>query len=453
MAHSISRPKSSSGKFTHDFSGSRFRVETQADVMTHRIERGGLVSERPVAITIGSGKIGQSFAVISGKHLFESPLSWFTHFKRWGISPGYDADVAPDFDRRIEPECLSCHSSGRVQSVEAIAAISCDRCHYPDSKHFRNPAKQASSERNEVCEACHLQGAARILHPGSAWSDVNPLFTTYVSTIPTQGLKVVSQVEQLSLSKCKGSGSEPLECRTCHNPHGPQVSIQKACTVCHPGNISARHASIRGKCVDCHMPRQATPEVAHTAYTDHRIQIPGSAPPVPVGQPRVLQPWREPPVAIRDRNLGLAYIYAGQREENADWIQKGFALLISLSTKDAECFSALGSVLLQKRRPADAVNMYGQAVRINPNVAETLHNLAVAELAAGDTSKAIGTAERAIALDPYYERSWLMLTSIYTHLGKPDMRSRTIERYLQVVPQNLTFRTLQRQPMIKPEGR
>ena len=74
-----------------------------------------------------------------------------------------------------------------------------------------------------------------------------------------------------------------------------------------------------------------------------------------------------------------------------------------------------------------------------------MHNLAVAKLAAGDVPGAISQLKRAIALDPYYERSWLLLTSIYTRIGQIELRAATIELYLKLVPQNLTFRALQRQ--------
>jgi Tfp pilus assembly protein PilF len=88
--------------------------------------------------------------------------------------------------------------------------------------------------------------------------------------------------------------------------------------------------------------------------------------------------------------------------------------------------------------------MYREAERLNPAKAESAHNLAVAQWAAGDLQSAISQLNRAVSLDPYYERSWLLLTNIYTQLGQVELRAATIERYLKLVPQNLTFRVLQR---------
>ncbi len=287
MARSISTWKSSGGSFDHPSSKSRLLVKAKGKRMVHRIERGGLISEQPVALTIGSGNVGQSFAVTIGDRVYESPASWFSQRGRWGVSPGYENDVAPDFDRRIEAECLYCHTSGFAASLTSLAPISCDRCHVASAKHFAIP------DRDRVCESCHLQGEARILHPGSSWEDGNPAFTTYVSSTPATGLKVVSQVEQLALSKCVVADVGKLSCSTCHSPHGPSVSIQQVCTSCHGVQLSRGHSSYRGKCVECHMPRQSTPEVAHTAYTDHRIQLPGSREPVQSGGARSLRAWRE----------------------------------------------------------------------------------------------------------------------------------------------------------------
>ena len=413
--------------------------------MTHRIEQGGLVSELPIALTIGSGRVGQSFAVTLGERLYESPISWFSQRARWDLSPGYERHAAPDFDRRIEPECLSCHTSGNSRPGEPIHSISCERCHVESASHFVNPARVPPADRDRVCEGCHLQGEARILAPGSKWTDRNPLYTTYVSSMPSAGLKVVSQVEQLALSKCALESPGKLGCGACHNPHGPAVSVQHACISCHNGPLSQKHTTYPGECVTCHMPRQSTPEVAHTAYTDHRIQIPGHSEPSTAQVPRSLHAWREPPLGLQDRNLGLAYVYAGQHEASADWIQKGFALLLPLRAKDPEVHSAIGSVLIQKHRPQEAVSMYQETARLNPESAEAAHNLAVAKMAAGDAAGAVSELKRAISLDSYYERSWLLLTTIYTQLGNKTLRSATIERYLKFVPQSLAFRALKKQ--------
>ncbi len=79
--------------------------------------------------------------------------------------------------------------------------------------------------------------------------------------------------------------------------------------------------------------------------------------------------------------------------------------------------------------------MFREAARLQPDHPEHPHNLAVTLLSAGDAEAAVAQLERAVTLDPLYDRSWLLLTQIV----KPELRTQTIERYLKVVPQNLTF--------------
>ena len=189
------------------------------------------------------------------------------------------------------------------------------------------------------------------------------------------------------------------------------------------------------------MPPRPTPEVAHTAYTDHRIRRRPFDEESVRNEPPSLAAWREPLDKYRDRNLGLAYVYAGERNRSADQVQKGFALLLQTAEKDAEVLSALGSVLVQKQRPKEAIAMYTEAARLQPSNPEPVHNLAVISRAVGNNDAAIAYLERAVWIDPFYERSWLLLAQIYQQLGKTELRKQVIKRYLKYVPQNLTFRT------------
>ena len=98
-----------------------------------------------------------------------------------------------------------------------------------------------------------------------------------------------------------GYGAAPVTIRTALQSRS---SRSARVAIASPLFLSATPS--HGECVSCHMPRQRTPEVAHTAYTDHRIQIPGSSDSVPARGARTLRAWREPPAALRNRNLGLA---------------------------------------------------------------------------------------------------------------------------------------------------
>jgi Tfp pilus assembly protein PilF len=156
-----------------------------------------------------------------------------------------------------------------------------------------------------------------------------------------------------------------------------------------------------------------------------------------------LRAWREPPRYDRDRSLALAYIYAGQREASAQWVQRGFTILLSLpdDAKDTEVLSALGMVFLQKQRPKEASAMFAQAVRKQPDNPNSHHNLGVSLVAAGEIEAGIEEIERAVAIDPLLQQSWLFLAQVRRRAGRPDQWRLTLDRYLKHVPQSLPART------------
>ncbi len=442
MGRSIAQSELPTVSFQHKPSHSSMAVQFRGGQMYHRVERNGLTAEYPIAIGIGSGNVGHSYAVLIGGSLFESPISWFSQPGRWDLSPGYGGQTNPGFDRRITMECLYCHTGGMRQGTDAPHSITCERCHAASATHFANPAKLPPAARDSICEQCHLQGEARILNPGSTWNDSRPAFTTYTSPGPgTAGvLKVVSQVEQLALSKCARMSEGKLWCGTCHSPHGVKKDQRQVCLSCHAGALPASHPNGAKDCASCHMPRRQTPEIAHTSYTDHRIRSNRDDPAAGYAT-RVLRAWREPLPEYRGRNLGLAYLYAGQRDSSVNFVQEGFKILLPLKNKDAEVLAGIGWVLMQKQRPKEAAENFEQAVRLQPEDARHAHNLGVALFARGDTQAAIAELERAIKLDPLDELAYSVLVQMYIKSGQKKLSEDTIARYLAVVPQSLTFRT------------
>src|SRR3954451_2939101 len=63
MGRSISRPHLSTGHFEHKPSGTQFSVRAENGELIHRAERDGLAAVYPIAFALGSGTVGQSFAV------------------------------------------------------------------------------------------------------------------------------------------------------------------------------------------------------------------------------------------------------------------------------------------------------------------------------------------------------------------------------------------------------
>jgi Flp pilus assembly protein TadD len=462
MGNSLGRPGiQGGGSFLHPVSGSRISVEASERGMVHRVESRGKKLEYPVGFFIGSGKAGSSYAVQVQDRLFQSPVSYYAS-KGWDVSPGYEQDRELDFDRPITAECLFCHS-GEARSVPETSnryrtpifgagAIHCDRCHGEPGAHLRkpqrgnivNPVRLPARARDSVCEQCHLSGEARILHPGSSFEHFRPgmelerVFSVYVAERPSGGnaLRVVSHAEQMAASECAQKSGDRLWCGTCHDPHqkpaDPAAWFRSKCMSCHDAVSLVKHpGGTAGDCVSCHMPKRGTEDVRHTAFTDHRIVLRPAASRAASGA-TALSAWRVPDARLAARNLGLAYVAAGQRDNSPEFIQEGFRLLASVQKdfmNDGDVLTALGQVLVQKQRPKEASALFARVVQISPDDARQHLNLAASLLAAGDLKGATLSVERAISLDASLKEAAVLAVQIYRQIGRSDLAAAAQARY------------------------
>jgi hypothetical protein len=74
MGRSVSAWTPPSGTSEHKLSGSRLQVSIRNGRMIHRVERRGMSAEYPVSIALGSGKVGQRYAIRIRDALLESPI-------------------------------------------------------------------------------------------------------------------------------------------------------------------------------------------------------------------------------------------------------------------------------------------------------------------------------------------------------------------------------------------
>jgi hypothetical protein len=369
---------------------------------------------------VGSGNQGKSYLHSIKDALFQSPLSWYTARGVFDLSPGFENDKHPDFFRPVTPECLFCHT-GNVRPRPGTlnryldppfepAAIGCDRCHGEPSAHLKapgkrnivNPARLEPARRDAVCEQCHLSGAARIPNPGKAFTDFRPgmrmedVFSVYVQQSPN--FKVVSHSEQMAKSRCYLEGK--MWCGTCHDPHEQPANrvswYRDKCLGCH--QVASHRAKVGDDCSGCHMPQTRAYDGGHTAFHDHWIRVKETE---SVADSR-LRAWREPEERLRSRNLGLAYIGAGE-------LEKGFPMLTST---DGAVDTARGFVLLRMGRAEEAVRAFQRAVDEQPDDSSRRLNLAAALFAAGQPAQAKANAEKAIALEPLLEDAYVLLAEI-----------------------------------------
>jgi hypothetical protein len=434
--------------FLHPPSTSTLRVLSDNGTLIHSVERDGIRATYPVSLAIGSGRVGQSYAVSIAGDLFQSPISWYTQSRTWGISPGFEAERNPDFDRPITGTCLSCHSS---PSTLGPVPIGCERCHgngdahsvAPGRNNIVQPARLSPSRRDSVCEQCHLQGAARIARlnkresdyqPGTALEDFVTIFNRQ-----NQDFRVVSHAEQLRLSACARASNDTLWCGSCHDPH-PLIAPTRAtynqrCESCHAG-VKAKHTTPAEDCVACHMPSRAVSDVAHTAYTDHRIsKLPFEAAPSAPGQ---LKAWRASPDISREFALALA---ATGDLASAD---AQFKLLLHASSRDVELLVSAGSVALGLNRPQDATRYFEAARKLEPDRAEHYFRKGLAHEANQQPSLAEDDYKEALRRKPQLFDATARLAALQRKNGDLDAYRKTLTAFLATMPQNITVRKLLR---------
>jgi tetratricopeptide (TPR) repeat protein len=462
------------GSFLDAPSHSQFTIESSDSRMLQRVERDGLRGEHEPVYRIGSGAHAIGYLIEADGHLFQSPLGYYSG-RGWGLAPGYENSAAPDFYRPIAPNCLFCHA-GRAQPIAGTLntyqtppfeeeAITCERCHGSPEAHLRsplpgsiiNPAKLAARARDSICEQCHLLGEARIPNPGKEIEDFRPgleledVFSVYVSEksldpSSPDSLQVISQSQQLALSRCARRSGGKLWCGTCHDPHlqpsEPKGYFSARCLSCHGTALLKTHPKPSDDCVGCHMPRRPVTDGAHTVFTDHRItrRPTASAALALPAAPSALVVWHDPPSEYVQRNLGLAEMEVGERLKAAGLVTQGVRLLMACwpnYPNDPPVLNNIAQALFNIGEDETAASVYEHVIEIEPGAASNFLHAGVAWRAAHNDKKAITYFERALEIDPLLEEAYQELIRTYLAAPNSEMLRQTCQRYLKAFPQSL----------------
>jgi tetratricopeptide (TPR) repeat protein len=357
-------------------------------------------------------------------------------------------------------ECLLCHSGKPLHTAGTLSeyaspafaqeSISCDRCHGDPAKHLQaplpgsivNPLKLSPAARNSVCEQCHLKGIVRVLNPGKKFEDFHPgvpleqVYTIYTAALPPdsprEGLKVISQAEQLALSLCVRKSNGRMWCGTCHDPHDqakqPPEYYRARCLKCHAGKLAGLHPQgSSGNCIGCHMVKQNAKDGGHTVFTDHRI----SRRPEPSDERRTpeineLVAWREPPAELQNRNLALAYANAGLESGSTSLGLRGYRMLADVQKEfpnDPDLLTALGRVLLLGNQSRQAAELFERVLKLGPESALDEMYAGRAYLQAGQLDQAVERLGRSVMLDPLLLPADESLMRIYQQQGNMDKAS------------------------------
>jgi Flp pilus assembly protein TadD len=446
--------------------GTSYAAERRGDQMFHKVTRpkpdGGTLfeMEAEAVYALGSGTRGRSYLVNHDGFLFQSPVSWFAQEKKWDLSPGFTA--TQNFDRTIQPACLFCHCN-QFEPVEGTVnryheplfrghAIGCERCHGPGALHLQeagkidgldptivNPAHLTPGLRDAVCEQCHLQGEARIVRRGRGILDYRPgmpLETFLAVFVRRPDLadrrKAVGHVEQMRASKCYQKSNGKLGCASCHDPHALPTPEQRVafyrgrCLNCHAKPNQAPDCSLpraerlkqnsEDSCIACHLPRNQTSDIVHTAVADHRIP----RKPIPLGPapaPGLLQEGTSPIVDFyrgsegprnpdADRDLGVALIelirVRGQAARSL--AQLALPLLERVAPTDVPGLEARAYALWQTGRPREARTAYEALLAQAPERETILADLAHLCSALADGDAATDFLKRVVKVNPWSAR-------------------------------------------------
>ncbi len=270
-------------------------------VQTEDVKANGTVSQHrqeTALFAVGSGTHGHTFVLFDEGSLFQMPLTWYSANQKWDLSPGYEANSNPGFNRRITNGCMSCHAghinsdslqrNRFVQPLLTEQNVGCERCHGPGRTHVdfhKNADLSASAEdpilqlsklssaaKDSICYQCHLLGRGRILLNGHTEDDFRPgdrisdHWVSLVSEHAESGLRVAGHPEQMVGSVCYQKSDGRMSCTTCHDPHRKPAETervefyQEKCATCHKMDINSckldmsERASVNNSCIDCHMP-------------------------------------------------------------------------------------------------------------------------------------------------------------------------------------------------------
>lgn len=463
------------GEFTHAISGVHYRLflrEGRAWLAYDRPNAApgeALKGEQELLYFVGSGTRGRTYLFQNDGFWFESPVNWYSKQKVWDMNPkSLDAREMP-FTLQVDASCLHCHASAVQSSLPGArnhfagppflyGGVTCESCHGDPSAHLAsggkgailNPAKLSPTRRDSVCLQCHLEGETVVNRlgrslanfvPGEELSD-HATYYVHSGELGANG-RATSQWEALLQSECKRKSGDRLTCTTCHDPHSSVSPEQRVayfrgkCLTCHgEASFVSKHHPDQPDCVACHMPREASKDVAHEQLTDHRIQRrPTERMPEP--SPRLDELTAVGGVATNDRDLGLAYAALAERG-NQEAGRKAMLLLEraerNSSQPDPDLHTALGFLQQISGNAQGAVSEYRAALRADPLDSVAAGNLALLEARMGRAQDAIPLWKSVSQNDPAQIAASLNLAIVQCAIGQPEAATQALTRLLEFSP-------------------
>jgi hypothetical protein len=422
---------------------------------------------RQLEYFVGSGAAARSYLLNVNGFLYEAPVSYYSRSASWDSAPGVAQIDYPYLTRPILQGCLQCHASGirhiaGTQNAYASppfseGGVACERCHGPGSDHVAsgkamvNPAKLAPGARDSICAQCHLSGEIRVpkigkdepvLTPGDRLSDS---LTVFVRAGSEAQLRVTSHSENLAQSVCKRMSGEKLWCGTCHDPHSVPNATEKAayfrgkCLTCHQTSSCSAAQALRkasgDNCISCHMPRNPTSDVDHVVFTDHSIPRRAGSGGVAPALAADLVPFGGGRAGARD--LGLAYVMVGLREQNTVYLDRAFRLLqdaVAQGIRDPQTLLYLAQLYRDRSDDAHARPLYEEVWRTDREQYAAGAALGAYQMQAGNLDQAIRLWKETLAISPALVLVRQNLATALSRTGRADEAQDTLRQALQFNP-------------------
>ncbi len=464
------------GGFSHATSGVEYRVSVESDALWLSYERAGDASLRGrqrLDYFLGSGHLGVTYLYTIHGYLLESPVAYYAK-KAYDMKPGLESSRRLPEPLPMSPGCMRCHMSGvrredagtnnHFQGLPFLhGGITCESCHGDTKEHVQSlgrtpvvdPMKLSAERRDSVCIVCHLEGDTRVEHAGRSLVDFKSgervedyaTYFTYADANTTK--RGVSEIEQLSLSKCKRSSGDRMSCMSCHDVHASPAPEERAlfyrkkCLACHnQPQFAATHHPESNDCTGCHMPANKANNIPHVAWTDHRIRQ----------RPEQLEGLQEEGVTSGgnltsflpgeegQRDLALAYynLASGEKPSEAGRAWQMLQEVNATGPKDTAVLTALGVLAAGKGTPGQAEKYYREALNLDPLNLIAANNLGTLLARSGQLDAAVSIWRSTFNRNEDIESLGINLALAQCRLGAKPESEAVLERVLVYSPDSVT---------------
>lgn len=415
------------GTYLDKASGVTYRVFERDGAAWLHYDRPGdtnLHGEQELDYFMGSGNHARTYLYSINGYWFETPIAYYKEKAGYDMRPSFQGEKEMPFNLPQNAECMRCHMNaaqvedpGTRNHYKGLpflhGGIACEDCHGDTSAHVShggagpilNLAKLDSERQVAVCLLCHLEGDVSVEHRGRSIMNYKPgdRISEYISYFVRSGAgatnRGVSQVEELYLSTCKRMSGAKMSCTTCHDPHYTPAAQERTtfyrakCLTCHAdAKYATTHFNSTPDCTSCHMPKREAPDLAHSAWTDHRILArPDEAAPSQA-QGGASELISVPGVASQatPRDVALAYyqLVAGGDLSVAERARGLLENVVKSDPGDSDVVADLGFLAYLRGDRQSASSFYESALSFDPNNFNVAIDLGVLLARSGNLQRA-----------------------------------------------------------------